>query len=200
MLFCTSLDLKKSDSEGEEPQVKVAIYLGSNIISINSAPLFWRVLSSRNVRVKSRLTTITLSKCGTCSPLLSWCPEGLHTRRWLTKSPKKLKSLRLPSPWGRTDAHFSSNSISVFVQYVAQIKFFFLIKCSLTAEGSDQSELSADTDMESVWSSATGGRITLWCKTKEVSLLCLFKYLQYLSAWVRLFLTTLYLVHTAVHK
>lgn len=58
----------------------------------------------------------------------------------------------------------------------------FLTLCSLTADGSDQSELSAATDMESVWSSAPGGRITLWCNTKEVSLLPLLsKNLQYLS-------------------
>ncbi|XP_075899179.1 neutrophil cytosol factor 2 [Nelusetta ayraudi] len=43
------------------------------------------------------------------------------------------------------------------------------VTLSLTAEVTDQSELSADTDMESVWSSATDGRITLWCNTKEPS-------------------------------
>ncbi|XP_008299258.1 neutrophil cytosol factor 2 [Stegastes partitus] len=42
-----------------------------------------------------------------------------------------------------------------------------VITLSLTSEVSEQSVINADTDMESVWSQASGGRITLWCKTKE---------------------------------
>ncbi|KAM9331882.1 neutrophil cytosol factor 2 isoform 1-T1 [Pholidichthys leucotaenia] len=41
------------------------------------------------------------------------------------------------------------------------------ITLSLTSEPSEQSEISANTEMEHVWSRASGGRITLWCKAQE---------------------------------
>ncbi|XP_039983295.1 neutrophil cytosol factor 2 isoform X2 [Xiphias gladius] len=41
------------------------------------------------------------------------------------------------------------------------------ITLSLTSEADEQSVISADTEMESVWSHANGRRITLWCNTKE---------------------------------
>ncbi|XP_044033329.1 neutrophil cytosol factor 2 isoform X2 [Siniperca chuatsi] len=41
------------------------------------------------------------------------------------------------------------------------------ITLSITSEATGQSVISADTEMESVWSCASGGRITLWCNTKE---------------------------------
>lgn len=39
---------------------------------------------------------------------------------------------------------------------------------SLTSEASEQSVISANTEMEKLWSRASGGRVTLWCNTKEV--------------------------------
>ncbi|KAI3354756.1 hypothetical protein L3Q82_004582 [Scortum barcoo] len=41
------------------------------------------------------------------------------------------------------------------------------ITLSITSEATGQGVINADTDMESVWSSASGGRVTLWCKAKE---------------------------------
>lgn len=41
------------------------------------------------------------------------------------------------------------------------------ITLSLTAEATGESAINANTEMESVWSHASGGHITLWCKTKE---------------------------------
>ncbi|KAM9337279.1 neutrophil cytosol factor 2 [Symphorus nematophorus] len=41
------------------------------------------------------------------------------------------------------------------------------ITLSLTSEAAGQSVINGSTDMESVWSSASGRRITLWCTTKE---------------------------------
>ncbi|XP_040922020.1 neutrophil cytosol factor 2 [Toxotes jaculatrix] len=41
------------------------------------------------------------------------------------------------------------------------------VTLSLTSEADEQSVINADTEMESVWSRASGRRITLWCKTKE---------------------------------
>ncbi|XP_070784165.1 neutrophil cytosol factor 2 [Enoplosus armatus] len=38
---------------------------------------------------------------------------------------------------------------------------------SITSEATGQSVINANTEMESVWSAASGGRITLWCNTKE---------------------------------
>ncbi|KAK2886233.1 neutrophil cytosol factor 2 [Channa argus] len=43
------------------------------------------------------------------------------------------------------------------------------ITLSLTSEASGKSVISANTDMESVWSTVSGRRLTLWCKTKEQS-------------------------------
>lgn len=42
-----------------------------------------------------------------------------------------------------------------------------VITLSLTSEANEEGVISADTDMETVWSRASGGRITLWCKTEE---------------------------------
>ncbi|XP_054863291.1 LOW QUALITY PROTEIN: neutrophil cytosol factor 2 [Amphiprion ocellaris] len=42
-----------------------------------------------------------------------------------------------------------------------------VITLSLTSEASEEGVINADTDMETVWSQASGGRITLWCKTEE---------------------------------
>ncbi|XP_035517423.1 neutrophil cytosol factor 2 isoform X2 [Morone saxatilis] len=41
------------------------------------------------------------------------------------------------------------------------------ITLSLNSEVTGQSVINANTEMESVWSCATGRRITLWCNTKE---------------------------------
>uniref|UniRef100_A0A3P8Q210 SH3 domain-containing protein n=1 Tax=Astatotilapia calliptera TaxID=8154 RepID=A0A3P8Q210_ASTCA len=41
------------------------------------------------------------------------------------------------------------------------------ITLSLTSEASEQSVISANTEMEELWSRASGGRVTLWCNTKE---------------------------------
>ncbi|TKS87931.1 Neutrophil cytosol factor 2 [Collichthys lucidus] len=38
---------------------------------------------------------------------------------------------------------------------------------SLTSEATGQSAINADTEMQSVWSSASGRRLTLWCIAKE---------------------------------
>uniref|UniRef100_A0A3Q1ED46 Neutrophil cytosolic factor 2 n=1 Tax=Acanthochromis polyacanthus TaxID=80966 RepID=A0A3Q1ED46_9TELE len=42
-----------------------------------------------------------------------------------------------------------------------------VITLSLTSEAGEEGVINADTDMETVWSQASGGRITLWCKTEE---------------------------------
>lgn len=41
------------------------------------------------------------------------------------------------------------------------------VTLSLTSEETEQSVITDDTDMESVWSGAARGRITIWCNTKE---------------------------------
>uniref|UniRef100_A0A668TAR5 SH3 domain-containing protein n=1 Tax=Oreochromis aureus TaxID=47969 RepID=A0A668TAR5_OREAU len=41
------------------------------------------------------------------------------------------------------------------------------VTLSLTSEASEQSVISANTEMEKLWSRASGGRVTLWCNTKE---------------------------------
>ncbi|XP_028288246.1 neutrophil cytosol factor 2 [Parambassis ranga] len=41
------------------------------------------------------------------------------------------------------------------------------ITLSLTSEVSKESVINTDTDMKTVWSHASGGRINLWCQTKE---------------------------------
>ncbi|XP_034998574.2 neutrophil cytosol factor 2 [Hippoglossus stenolepis] len=41
------------------------------------------------------------------------------------------------------------------------------VTLSLTSDADEQSLISADTEMESVWSRANGRRITLWCHNKE---------------------------------
>ncbi|TKS88040.1 Neutrophil cytosol factor 2 [Collichthys lucidus] len=41
------------------------------------------------------------------------------------------------------------------------------VRFSLTSEATGQSVINADTEMESVWSSASGRRLTLWCIAKE---------------------------------
>uniref|UniRef100_A0A8C9Y6U4 Neutrophil cytosolic factor 2 n=1 Tax=Sander lucioperca TaxID=283035 RepID=A0A8C9Y6U4_SANLU len=43
------------------------------------------------------------------------------------------------------------------------------ITLSLTSEATEQSIINASTEMESVWSRASGVHITLWCTTTEVS-------------------------------
>uniref|UniRef100_A0A8C4NSS0 Neutrophil cytosolic factor 2 n=1 Tax=Dicentrarchus labrax TaxID=13489 RepID=A0A8C4NSS0_DICLA len=43
------------------------------------------------------------------------------------------------------------------------------ITLSLTSEVTGESVINANTEMESVWSCASARRITLWCKTKEVT-------------------------------
>uniref|UniRef100_A0A669CQZ0 Neutrophil cytosolic factor 2 n=1 Tax=Oreochromis niloticus TaxID=8128 RepID=A0A669CQZ0_ORENI len=42
------------------------------------------------------------------------------------------------------------------------------VTLSLTSEASEQSVISANTEMEKLWSRASSGRVTLWCNTKEV--------------------------------
>lgn len=44
-----------------------------------------------------------------------------------------------------------------------------ILSFRLTSEVTDQSVINADTDLESVWSCASGSHITLWCDAEEVS-------------------------------
>lgn len=124
-----------------------------------------------NARIHSLPTIHVLSKYVSHSTLLSQYHLGHPTPYWLRKSVRNCICLLLQSPWGTVHIWniCTASSLIVIFCHWWRAKFNPFVQFSINSEATGQIVINANTEMENVWSCASGRRITLWCNTKEVS-------------------------------